>query len=271
MMLAKLRAEENKVGTAISLRPATTADVTESWSQEDRVIALPSNDAEQQEKPKQVRQTARKRWSLQVYPGFGKRFLDVALIGLSSPLWLPLYALVVVVLLILQGRPIHYRAERVGLNGTSFGIIKFRTMPLEAEGELERLLAENEELAQEYALYAKLRHDPRVTRVGAFLRRFSLDEIPQLWNVIGGTMSLVGPRPPAVGHEVEYHYGVLASRALSLRPGLTGMWQVAREWPFPYERRVWLDLIYASRCSFLVDLKILAKTIPSVFRGHGFF
>jgi exopolysaccharide production protein ExoY len=259
------------VGTEMSLRRTATADVPESWSQEDRVIVLPSHDAERQEKPKAENHTTRERRSLHVYQGFGKRLLDVGLVVLVSPLWLPLYVLIVFALLIFQGRPIHHFGERPGRNGSGFRMIKFRTMPLDAEQHLEQLLAENPELAEEYARYAKLRHDPRVTRVGAFLRRFSLDELPQLWNVVVGTMSLVGPRPPAAREEMEYFYGDLAARAFSLRPGLTGPWQVAREWPFPYERRVWLDLIYASRCSFGGDLKILLKTIPTVFRGHGFF
>jgi exopolysaccharide production protein ExoY len=206
-----------------------------------------------------------------VYPDFGKRLLDVGLVLLFSPLWLPVYALIVLALLIFQGPPIHYRAERPGRNGASFRMLKFRTMRLDADGELDRLLAENEELAEEYARYAKLRFDPRVTRVGALLRRLSLDELPQLWNVISGGMSLVGPRPPASRQEMEYFYGNLAPGAFRLRPGLTGPWQVTREWPFPYERRVWLDLIYAAHCSFGSDVKILLKTVPTVFRGHGFF
>jgi exopolysaccharide production protein ExoY len=259
------------VGTGMSLRPTATGDLAESWSPEDRVIVLPSHVAERQEGPKAENQTVAERRSLHAFPGFGKRLLDLGLVLLVSPFWLPIYALIVFALLIFQGRPIHYLAKRPGRNGSDFRIIKFRTMPLDAEQALERLLAENPELAEEYARYAKLRHDPRITRVGEFLRRFSLDELPQLWNVVVGTMSLVGPRPPASRQEMEYFYGDLAHRAFSLRPGLTGPWQVAREWPFPYERRIWLDLTYSFRCSFRGDLKILLKTIPSIFRGHGFF
>jgi lipopolysaccharide/colanic/teichoic acid biosynthesis glycosyltransferase len=238
------------------------------WFKEDHEVgeSLPALDSS-----KQTNETAQRHRPKSIYPDFGKRLFDLSLVVLFSPLWLSLYLLSALVVLIFQGRPIHHFAERPGRNGSSFRIIKFRTMRSDAEQELERLLAENEELAEEYERYAKLRHDPRVTRVGAVLRRLSLDELPQLWNVVAGTMSLVGPRPPAARQELEHFYGVLAPKAFSLRPGLTGPWQVAREWPFPYERRVWLDLNYAFRCSLGGDLKILVKTIPALFRGHGSF
>jgi exopolysaccharide production protein ExoY len=238
------------------------------WSKEDHEVgeSLPAL-----ESSNQTNETSQLHLTGRIYPDLGKRLFDLGLVVVFSPLWLSLYVLIALAVLIFQGRPIHHFAERPGRNGSSFRIIKFRTMRSDAEQALERLLAENEELAEEYERYAKLRHDPRVTRVGGVLRRLSLDELPQLWNVVVGTMSLVGPRPPAARQELEHFYGDLALIAFSVRPGLTGPWQVAREWPFPYERRVLLDLNYATRCSFGGDLKILVKTIPAMFRGHGSF
>jgi exopolysaccharide production protein ExoY len=204
------------------------------------------------------------------YARFGKRMLDVLLIMLGAPLWLPLYALAALVLLACQGRPIHYRQERVGRDGSSFSIVKFRTMRSSADAELMEILLRDPGLDNEYRTNVKLRTDPRVTAVGSFFRRWSLDELPQLWNVLAGQMCLVGPRPVRRG-EWNNCYGGLALHVFRYGPGMTGMWQTCRNSFTTYEERVYLDALYTVRCNPITDLKILGATIPSMIGGDGSF
>jgi exopolysaccharide production protein ExoY len=203
-----------------------------------------------------------------VYTRFGKRLLDIALVMITAPLWLPLYAVIALVLLISQGRPIHYRQERVGRGGRDFSIIKFRTMRSNADAELMEVLLREPGLDEEYRSTVKLRSDPRVTTIGGFLRRWSIDELPQLLNVFAGDMSLVGPRPV---RRVEWTncYGPHAQHVFRVRPGMTGMWQTCRNSGTTYEERICLDGMYAARCSLATDLKILSATIPSMIGGDG--
>jgi lipopolysaccharide/colanic/teichoic acid biosynthesis glycosyltransferase len=156
-----------------------------------------------------------------------------------------------------------FRQIRCGLNGRVFTLYKFRTMVADAEhrrGELQHL---NEMAGPVF----KLRRDPRVTLLGRFLRRFSLDELPQLWNVLRGDMSLVGPRPPIPEEVAQYQRW--QRRRLSMKPGLTCLWQISGRNDLDFDRWMQLDLEYIDSWSPTLDLKILLKTIPAVLSGKG--
>jgi exopolysaccharide biosynthesis polyprenyl glycosylphosphotransferase len=159
--------------------------------------------------------------------------------------------------------PIFFRQQRCGLYGRRFTMLKLRTMHADAERRRSELARLNEVDGPTF----KIRSDPRTTRVGRFLRRYSLDEIPQLWNVLLGEMSLVGPRPP-IPHEVD-QYRVVQRRRLSMRPGLTCLWQVNGRNEIGFEDWVRLDLEYIDNWSLILDLRILLRTLPAVLRGTG--
>jgi exopolysaccharide biosynthesis polyprenyl glycosylphosphotransferase len=162
-----------------------------------------------------------------------------------------------------DGGPAFYRQQRVGVGGRTFSMVKFRSMRVDADRELAVLTAGNDGAGPLF----KLRNDPRVTRIGTVLRRYSLDELPQLLNVLTGSMSLVGPRPP-LPHEVEA-YGNDARRRLLVRPGMTGLWQVSGRSELSWEETVRLDLRYVENWSVTLDLTILWKTVNAVRRGRG--
>jgi exopolysaccharide biosynthesis polyprenyl glycosylphosphotransferase len=159
--------------------------------------------------------------------------------------------------------PVLYRQERVGAYGRRYTMLKFRSMVVGADDKLQELLALNE---GDGVLF-KMRRDPRVTPLGRFLRRFSLDELPQLFNVLGGSMSLVGPRPP-LPTEVE-RYDSKIRRRLLVKPGLTGLWQISGRSDLSWEESVRLDLRYVENWSLALDLLILWKTASAVVRSHG--
>ncbi|WP_193750356.1 sugar transferase [Curtobacterium luteum] len=194
---------------------------------------------------------------------FGKRLLDVVGAGLGLVLLAPMLAAVAVLIRLDDRGPVFFRQTRVGRGGQDFSILKFRTMCLDAEARMAELEASNEGAGPLF----KMRDDPRVTRVGAFLRKTSLDELPQLWNVLTGSMSLVGPRP-ALPREVAV-YEDFADRRLLVTPGITGLWQVSGRSDLDWAEGVRLDLHYVENWSFLHDLVILARTIPSVLRSRG--
>lgn len=204
----------------------------------------------------------------EVYRGAVKRIIDLVLVVGLAPVWVTLYALIAAIVLLVDGRPLHHRALRIGQDGQEFRMLKFRSMVKGAEDALDKLLADDPGLAAEYESNAKLKADPRVTRLGRFLRRSSLDELPQLWHVLTGTMTLVGPRPAFPG-EREKFYGSHAPRVFTMRPGITGPWQVSGRSLLPFDRRVSLEVDYATSCGPWTDLKILVRTVPSIFRGHG--
>jgi exopolysaccharide biosynthesis polyprenyl glycosylphosphotransferase len=162
-----------------------------------------------------------------------------------------------------DGGPALYRQERVGVGGRKFRMIKFRSMRVGADRELALIASRNE---GDGPLF-KMRRDPRVTRVGAILRRYSLDELPQLFNVLTGSMSLVGPRPP-LPREVE-SYGDDARRRLLVPPGMTGLWQVSGRSELSWEETVRLDLRYVENWSVTLDVLILWKTVNAVICGRG--
>jgi exopolysaccharide biosynthesis polyprenyl glycosylphosphotransferase len=192
-----------------------------------------------------------------------KRAVDVFGSAVLMVLLTPLIAVVAVLIRRDSPGPIIFRQVRVGLHGRPFHVLKFRTMRLDAEEQLEALRAANEIAGPAF----KIQDDPRVTRVGRWLRRSSLDELPQLGNVLRGEMSLVGPRPPLPG-EVS-GYDVWHRRRLSMKPGMTGLWQVRSRGESDFDRWVETDLEYIDQWSLWLDLRILARTVPAVLNGQG--
>jgi exopolysaccharide biosynthesis polyprenyl glycosylphosphotransferase len=192
-----------------------------------------------------------------------KRALDVALAALVLLLSLPAVGLVALLIKLTSGGSVLFRQTRCGLNGRAFTLYKFRTMVEDAEERRLDLLHLNEMNGPVF----KLRSDPRVTAVGRFLRKYSLDELPQLWNVLRGDMSLVGPRPP-IPEEVR-RYQRWQRRRLAMKPGLTCLWQISGRNNIDFERWMQLDLEYIDSWSPMLDLKILLKTIPVVLSGRG--
>jgi len=166
-----------------------------------------------------------------------------------------------------DGGPAFFKQARIGRSGKSFRCWKFRTMACNADEALQRLLAADPVAAQEWAESQKLTRDPRITPVGAFLRRSSLDELPQLFNIILGDMSFVGPRP-IVAAERE-RYGEAFTHCFSVPPGLTGLWQISGRSDCSYATRVLLDSQYASEWHLMLDAKILVKTVPAVLMQRG--
>jgi exopolysaccharide biosynthesis polyprenyl glycosylphosphotransferase len=191
-----------------------------------------------------------------------KRLLDIALATLGLVLSAPLLVSIALWIRWRDGGPVLFRQERVGLNLRAFPVLKFRTMAVDAESRLDGLLERNVLVGQAF----KLDDDPRITKTGRFLRRTSLDELPQLWNVLRGQMSLVGPRPP-LPREVAA-YDVWHRRRLSMKPGITGLWQVQGRREPEFDRWVALDLSYIDRWSLWLDLKIILRTLPAMLSGR---
>ena len=181
-----------------------------------------------------------------------------ALLLAASPLMLVVAALIKLD----SPGPVFYTQRRCGLQGRYFNIIKFRTMAVDADAILERILRNSPSLRDEYTTYRKIRHDPRLTRLGRFLRVTSLDELPQLLNVLEGSMSLVGPRP-FIPSELAT-LDVPASVILSVKPGLTGLWQVLYRSASTFDQRIAIECQYIFRRSFAGDLSLLIRTIPAV-------
>lgn len=197
-----------------------------------------------------------------------KRIFDIAVVVALSPIWLPIYGVIALAILAVDGRPIHFRDARVGRGGRDLSVIKFRTMHASAKTDLAELLAAKPELQAEFSRFAKLKTDPRITSIGQFLRRLSLDELPQLFCVLKGDMSLVGPRPLA-RWELDRFYSGATAFILSIPPGLTGLWQICGRSALSLEERVPLDVRYVTERGFLLDLWILLRTVPVVLRGSG--
>ncbi|MGH9151698.1 MAG: sugar transferase [Acidimicrobiales bacterium] len=192
-----------------------------------------------------------------------KRALDVLLAGGALVLSLPLLVILAAAVHLDSPGPVLFRQRRVGLNGREFTILKLRSMVANAEALRERLEAANE---ADGPLF-KITHDPRVTRLGRWLRKLSLDELPQLLNVVRGDMSLVGPRP-ALPHEVD-SYDHRAARRLLAKPGITGPWQVSDRHRSSFEDYLALDLDYVENWSIGRDLLLLARTVPAVLQRTG--
>ncbi len=215
--------------------------------------------------PPAERLTVRPRLERSRYSA-AKRLLDVTGSVVIGLVFSPLIA-IIAIRMSLEDGPIIFRHSRVGQGGKSFDCLKFRTMAPNAEQILQELLARDPDANAEWLRNHKLRNDPRVTRIGRFLRRTSLDELPQLWNVLRGEMSLVGPRP--IVREEMLRYGRHLPTYLTAKPGVTGLWQVTGRNDTDYRRRVVMDAYYVRKCGLLLDLHILLKTIRVVLRGRG--
>jgi exopolysaccharide production protein ExoY len=196
-----------------------------------------------------------------------RRSVDLVLASFALLFFAPLMVLVAIAVWMQDGGPVFYAHSRVGRDGRVFKCLKFRSMLVDSEARLQRLLAESPEARAEWDRDHKLRNDPRITALGSFLRRSSLDELPQLFNVLVGEMSLVGPRPIVAG-EVK-RYGRRFGHYCSVRPGITGLWQVSGRNDVSYRRRVAIDTCYAQHQSLALDLRILIATVPSVLMRKG--
>ncbi len=192
-----------------------------------------------------------------------KRGIDIVLSAMALVLLFPVMLGIAVAIWIEDRGPILFRQQRAGKNGRIFDCLKFRSMCLDAEDKLERLKNANEQDGPVF----KIRRDPRVTRVGGFLRKYSLDELPQLFNVLKGDMSLVGPRPPIPAEVREYDWW--QRRRLSVRPGITCIWQVWGRNKVSFSRWMEMDLYYIDNWSLWMDLKLMARTVQTVLKGTG--
>jgi exopolysaccharide biosynthesis polyprenyl glycosylphosphotransferase len=191
-----------------------------------------------------------------------KRAMDLMGALLLLLLTAPLFTLIAVCIKLDSPGPVFFRQERIGLWGRRFRLFKFRTMTLDAEQRRGALLIESRDPG-----WLLLEEDPRVTRVGRFLRRSSLDELPQLWNVLKGEMSLVGPRPIIPSEDSQLD-GWRTSR-VDLTPGLTGLWQVLGRTSVPFDEMIRLDYVYVTNWSLWTDVRLMLRTLPAVLRRRG--
>jgi exopolysaccharide production protein ExoY len=197
----------------------------------------------------------------------GKRVLDVTCALVSLALFLPVLIFISLAIKVSSKGPVLYSQTRLGYGGRPFRCLKFRTMAQDADQRLQEILATCPSAAREYSEYAKLRADPRVTVVGRFLRRWSLDELPQIFNVLIGQMSFVGPRP-ILPHEVE-RYSDSLPRYISVKPGITGLWQISGRCQTTFAARVLFDQAYIENHSLRDDLAIIARTATVLLRRTG--
>lgn len=191
-----------------------------------------------------------------------KRLFDIVFSLVVLVFFSPVYLLLALLIVLSSSGPVFYVQKRVGKNYKRFDCIKFRTMVVNADELLIEMIKTSPQLRQEFEDNFKLKYDPRVTWIGHFLRVTSLDEFPQFWNVLRGDMSVVGPRPLVV--EELPRYGAHIDRVLTIRPGITGLWQVSGRNDIPYPQRVRMDLYYANARNFWMDLWIIVKTVGVV-------
>ena len=192
-----------------------------------------------------------------------KRGFDVLASGLALILLSPLFLVLIILIKREDGGPAFYSQERIGKNEKPFKMWKFRSMIVNADQMVEQLEEQNE---IDGAMF-KIKDDPRVTKIGHTIRKYSLDELPQLWNVLIGDMSLVGPRPP-LPSEVE-EYTDYDKQRLLVMPGCTGLWQVTKRNEADFDEMVWLDIVYINHSGILEDLKLIIKTIGVVIHPNG--
>ena len=197
-----------------------------------------------------------------------KRIIDIALALSGIILLAPLLVICYLLTIATSSGPVLFRHRRVGFNGKHFDCLKFRTMLVDAPERLHHLLESDPMAAREWAETRKLRRDPRITAIGAILRKSSLDELPQLFNVLKGDMSIVGPRP-ITDEELE-RYTASVGAYLACRPGITGLWQVSGRSTTTYDKRVACDAFYAQNWSIALDVKILIVTVPSLLSETAF-
>jgi len=195
------------------------------------------------------------------------RALDVIIAVVALFFLLPIMIAVAVAVLLTDGGPVVFAHRRIGRDGKEFNCYKFRSMVKDSEERLARLLSSDREAFMEWQANHKLRNDPRITRIGAFLRKSSFDELPQIFNVLVGEMSLVGPRP-IVRSEV-HHYGRYFAHYCAIRPGITGLWQISGRSNTDYRRRVALDVAYCRSKCLGLDMRILVMTVPAILLSRG--
>jgi lipopolysaccharide/colanic/teichoic acid biosynthesis glycosyltransferase len=190
---------------------------------------------------------------------FIKRTFDIVFALFILIVFSPLYLVLMILIALNSQGPIFYVQQRVGKNHKLFNCIKFRTMVNGADKILETMINDSDQMRQEFQDSFKLKHDPRITKIGRFLRLTSLDEFPQFWNVLKGEMSIVGPRP-LVPEELP-RYGSKINTVLTIKPGITGLWQVSGRNDIPYPKRIQIDVYYATSHNWVLDLSIVFKTI----------
>lgn len=198
---------------------------------------------------------------------FFKRTMDILIVLAAAIFLLPVLVPIALIIRLSDNGPILFRHKRIGRDGKEFMLYKFRSMVPDAGERLDNLLKSDPAARAEWIATRKLENDPRITPFGDFLRKSSLDELPQLLNILTGQMSVVGPRPIVEG-EIE-KYGEHFSHYCSVRPGLTGLWQVSGRSETTYETRVALDVAYVKARSFFMDVKIVLMTFPAVLRRAG--
>ena len=196
-----------------------------------------------------------------------KRTFDIAVSLIALIFLAPLIAVFAIMVRLQDGGPAFFSQTRYGLHGRTFKCYKLRSMAVDAAERLERILETDPELRREWQTAQKLQNDPRITPLGNFLRKSSIDELPQLWNVLRGDMSIVGPRP-IVKNEIQ-KYGDSYRYYTAVRPGLTGLWQVEGRADTTYDERVDMDVKYVRTRSFLNDVWIVLRTIPAVLASRG--
>ena len=188
-----------------------------------------------------------------------KKLFDLLFALLFLILLSPLILIIFLLIKFSSRGPIFFLQKRIGKNNKSFKCIKFRTMHPEADDILENLLSINKKIKKEFEETHKIKNDPRITNIGNFLRKTSLDELPQLVNVLKGEMSIVGPRP--IVSEEKIKYGKNFMKVNSVKPGITGLWQISGRNNLSYKKRIYLDLIYTENINFLLDLRIIIRTV----------
>jgi exopolysaccharide production protein ExoY len=196
-----------------------------------------------------------------------KRVIDACVACVTLVCLMPIM-LMVAVIVKLDGGPIFYGHERVGLKGRAFTCWKFRSMKLNSDQVLQHYLTTHADAAAQWHMNRKLTHDPRVTQIGKWMRKLSVDELPQLWNVITGDMAIVGPRPVTRDELVNY-YHFYADCYASVRPGITGLWQVSGRSNTSYDRRVQLDMQYVHNVNWRMDTDIMFRTPWAVLASRG--
>lgn len=193
-----------------------------------------------------------------------KRFFDFILSLIGLIILSPVFLLIAIAIKLTSKGPVFFKHKRIGKNGKTIGVYKFRSMVINAEELLKQFTPEQK---AEYEKNFKLDNDPRITKVGNFLRKSSLDELPQLINILIGNMSIVGPRP-IVTKELE-KYGKNKDKFLSVTPGLTGFWQASGRSDIEYDERIKMELYYVDHCSLWLDFKIILKTFVAVIKKEG--
>lgn len=200
-----------------------------------------------------------------------KRTFDILFGLLALGFGAPVFAVIALLVKLSSSGPVLYCSLRIGRKGRLFRFWKFRSMHRDADQRLEVMLSSHPEMRKEWQKYFKLKNDPRLTRIGSFLRKTSLDELPQFWNVLMGDLSIVGPRPylPREAEVIRNILGDDMEKLFSVRPGLTGIWQTAGRSSLTFRERVKLEVSYVDRRSFFFDLGIVAKTIPILIFRKG--